>query len=467
VWEASARDADRGVGRWETGVQSAPNRRALYGDSPFDGALSEPRTVVQGRPATCVAGSDRARRRFVNSDLAGLGFLKLWSTLLRRAEERGLDPSRSKALGRRMPTGLCTADERGPEPCAPQPTPNMGRQSGTPRSWLLFALVAVATLAAGHFAYHAGVARRVWPWTSASELSGSAGGDTIGFEPASVDLGDQLWNTSVPFELTFVNRSERPVEIATVLTGCGCTVVDLPPAGQRTVEPGGSRTLLALLRTETTPGRRQYGIDLHLVSGEMCSAIATVNICGTYTLVPEVLDFGRVPVMPETEGGPERELVFESATDEVVGAPVTEARWLECRRVSTAGSRTVMVVRLRPAELEFGLNAATVCVRTSSPVRPEACVRVQAVGMRPLTAVPEQVYLPVGGAATVRFLDAAGRAVRITAVDGGGPDLRVVILESGEVEVVSEVDAPVGGVRRVVVRDGLGREGEVVVTVMK
>jgi len=199
----------------------------------------------------------------------------------------------------------------------------------------------------------------------------------------------------------------------------------------------------------------------------VCSAIATVNICGTYTLVPEVLDFGRVPVMPETEGGPERELVFESATDEVVGAPVTEARWLECRRVSTVGARTVLVVRLRPAELEFGLNAATVCVRTSSPVRPNACVRVQAVGMRPLTAVPEQVYLPVGGAATVRFLDAAGRAVRITAVDGGGPDLRVVILESGEVEVVSEVDAPVGGVRRVVVRDELGREGTVLVTVTK
>jgi len=43
----------------------------LYDDSRFDGALSETRTVVRGRPATGVAGSDRARRRFVNSDSGG------------------------------------------------------------------------------------------------------------------------------------------------------------------------------------------------------------------------------------------------------------------------------------------------------------------------------------------------------------------------------------------------------------
>jgi len=374
---------------------------------------------------------------------AGLGCLKRWSSLLRTENDRELDPH------------------------ARRPTPNARRQFGTPRGWFLLAVVVVTTLAAGHFAYHVGVARQVWPWTSSSESLASAAGGTVGFEPASVDLGDQLWNTSVPFELNFVNRSERAVKIAGVVTGCGCTVVDLPPEGQRTVPPGGSLTLLALLRTEKTPGQRQYGIDLHLANGEVCSVLATVNVYGTYTLLPEVLDFGRVPVTPDVESGPEQELVFESATDEVVGEPLAEAKWLECRRVSTVGSRTVMVVRLRPAELDFGLNVATVCVQTSSPVRPQACVRVQAVGMRPLTAVPERVYLRMGNAATVRFVDAAGQAVRVTEVQGDGPDLRVVILESGEVQVASELDAPISGVRRVVVRDGLGREGLVLVTVMQ
>jgi len=54
------------AGGWgyETGLPTGD----LYDDSGFDGALSEPRTRVRGRPATCVAGSDRARRRFVNSD---------------------------------------------------------------------------------------------------------------------------------------------------------------------------------------------------------------------------------------------------------------------------------------------------------------------------------------------------------------------------------------------------------------
>jgi len=42
----------------------------LYAPSRFEGALSEPRSPVRGRPATHVAGSERARRRLVDSDSA-------------------------------------------------------------------------------------------------------------------------------------------------------------------------------------------------------------------------------------------------------------------------------------------------------------------------------------------------------------------------------------------------------------
>lgn len=47
----------------------SPPPASLYDNSRLDGALSEYRTLVRGRPATCVVGSDRARRWFVNSDL--------------------------------------------------------------------------------------------------------------------------------------------------------------------------------------------------------------------------------------------------------------------------------------------------------------------------------------------------------------------------------------------------------------
>jgi len=54
------------AGGWgyETGLPPGE----LYDDSRLDGGLSEPRTRVRGRLAAWAAGSDRASRRFVDSD---------------------------------------------------------------------------------------------------------------------------------------------------------------------------------------------------------------------------------------------------------------------------------------------------------------------------------------------------------------------------------------------------------------
>jgi hypothetical protein len=319
--------------------------------------------------------------------------------------------------------------------------------------------VAAATVASGYFAYRVGAAPR-----GAKQIMPAQRSGFVGFSPAWVDLGDQLWNTSVPFELTFVNESGRPVELASVRTSCGCTLVDTPGEEQRNVAPGKSLTLLGMLNVDTNLGRRTQSVDVRLLGGETYTVRIAASVYGTHKLGPDPVEFGPVPAIRSEGEGPERQLVFESKTDQVVAEPVVDVRWLECRVVERSEDRTVVSVRVRGEALCPGFNDGTVCLPTSSSVKPNACVRVRVVGTPGLVTVPQHVFLNGEAPERVRFLDGAGQAVRVASIEPVDPRLTVMVDGGGELEVRKVGDASLGGILRLTVRDSIGREGVVLVS---
>jgi hypothetical protein len=159
-------------------------------------------------------------------------------------------------------------------------------------------------------------------------------GGYAGFEPAQIDLGDQLWAQVVPVALTFVNRGASPITIESAQSSCDCTVIEGGVFRGRRVTPGESLPVEVKLDTQKSPGLKARRIDLTAASGARYSAVIRVNVVGTWSITPDALDFGEV-VLDDAEEDPHATVLYESATDNLLDVSTSGAAWTEAQPIPT------------------------------------------------------------------------------------------------------------------------------------
>ncbi|MBU0640277.1 MAG: DUF1573 domain-containing protein [Planctomycetes bacterium] len=180
------------------------------------------------------------------------------------------------------------------------------------------AIVVIIVAAAYAFGY----------WHNHSPVSQNAAEPSfVGFEPAEIDLGDHMWGEVVPFCLTLANRSSVAVVVDSVRSSCGCAVIETDGLHGQMVEAGDIISLEGTLDTETNPGFKRRRIELGDAAGRTYCAILAVNVRGTWTVSPDMLDFGDVDVTEAGAEAPAELLSFVSDSDSMVGEPLTKASW--------------------------------------------------------------------------------------------------------------------------------------------
>jgi len=103
------------------------------------------------------------------------------------------------------------------------------------RHTLVLKLALLAVVVAG--AYSLGYWRNQ-PQAPQSDANVAVQAGFVGFEPAGIDLGTHLWDTVVPFDLSFVNQSAATVIIQHVEASCDCVVVEAESLAGRAIAPG-------------------------------------------------------------------------------------------------------------------------------------------------------------------------------------------------------------------------------------
>lgn len=111
-----------------------------------------------------------------------------------------------------------------------------------------------------------------------------------------------------------------------------------------------------------------------------------MRVRGTWSLEPDLLDFGEVPLGDPNYGDPERTLTFVSGTDELVGNPEVNVGWLRCFTADRDAETTDILVRVVKEELGPGVSTANIVFRTTSSVRPNTAVYVRVKAVPALVA---------------------------------------------------------------------------------
>ena len=283
---------------------------------------------------------------------------------------------------------------------------------GGSHAGLLVAVVAIIVVTVG--AYWAGRWRASTGRARADAPAMDAG--FVGLEPREIDLGDQLWGQSIPLEFLFVNESRLPVSIGSIESSCGCLVIDSDAWNGRVVQPGELVSMDVMLDTENNPGAKVRRLDLTLDSGERYSARIVVNVYGTWSVAPNVLDFGEVTIDGAADDQA-RLTVFQSESDELLDVAAPEMPWLQWRTAPRGPGRVDILLGVLRAELPPGQNSASLVVRTSSTIKPTGVVFVKARGVHELTMSPRNVFLVGAAAQRIEFFDRSGKRTRIVSVD--------------------------------------------------
>jgi hypothetical protein len=86
-------------------------------------------------------------------------------------------------------------------------------------------------------------------------------------QPTEIELGDQLWDQSVPFELAFVNHTSGAVRNLSVDAARGCTVLDKRALEGRLIAPGEVVHMAESLNTGRNPGRQRHSVTVRMDVG--------------------------------------------------------------------------------------------------------------------------------------------------------------------------------------------------------
>jgi hypothetical protein len=253
-----------------------------------------------------------------------------------------------------------------------------------------------------------------------------------GFAVSEFNLGDVRWGEVLPFELGFVNKSDRRIEIVRVTANCDCTFVDYP--SDATLEAGERVFLTGYVDAGRNPGSRTRMIDVELADGSISRAGLRYSVTGTYTIQPELVDFGCVSADDEIETDIRIEF-FEPGV-RLDGAPLADANWITCEVTVDEPTNAILVARVHVVHLVPGLNTARIVVNTTDPVRPNTALLAKAILRSNITDATSHALLgaDVVGTGEIELRNVAGARTReassldIHVADGRSASILVSIL---------------------------------------
>ncbi|GMU81478.1 MAG: hypothetical protein AMXMBFR47_13490 [Planctomycetota bacterium] len=157
-----------------------------------------------------------------------------------------------------------------------------------------------------------------------------------GFFPATIDLGRHLWNSEVPFQLTFIN-GDSPITVQSIQSSCECTVIEESRYRGVSLAPNEHLSLEAVLKTEVNPGPKRRRITLLDDASRSWSSDVDVFVEGTWSLLPAVLELGDV-VFDAGDPALTSFVVFSSDADQLLSVDDPGVPWLATRVSGSGGS---------------------------------------------------------------------------------------------------------------------------------
>lgn len=205
-------------------------------------------------------------------------------------------------------------------------------------------------------------------------------GAGVELRPLDIDLGERRRGERIDFELSLANNGERPVHIASIDPGCGCTVVEQP--AETVLRPRQSVTLAAELNTGNGLGPMRHAVAVYLEQGHPLRTYVTCTVIGAFYVLPAEVDFGEVWTDSVGEALERRFAFVSDATPpiEVAGPPVCGAAWLTCEAAGASpAGEPGFVVRIDPTRMEPGANFSEIHLATTDETEPQFAVTVRAM----------------------------------------------------------------------------------------
>ena len=285
----------------------------------------------------------------------------------------------------------------------------------------------------------------------------------VGFQPREINLGDQLWGSRIPVDLTFVNRGPRSVAIASIDASCSCTVIKTDRYIGEAVAPDDELTIEAMFDIETNPGRKTSSIRLTGDDGQKYSATILANVLGTWSVTPGTVDLGRV-VLDDPEATASQITVYESLEDELVGVDAGAAGWIETRLAPRGDGRTEILMRVKRERLPPGISSASIVVKTTNPIKPASVIYVRAKGVYSLVAAPAYVSLIGTESKLVVFKNEDGTPADLREYSVEDSNLEIELLAEGKLRITNPSGQLKNELVTVIVTDQRGREREIIVS---
>lgn len=294
------------------------------------------------------------------------------------------------------------------------------------------------------------------PWVCFTLYWGGGGlnGRETGFTPSLIDLGEQSWNTEVPFTMAFVNRENAPVKIVAVKSSCGCTVVE-KFEGQA-IAAGQLITQSATLKTHKRPDLMRSTITITLDNKKQYSCEVIAAIRPAYLIDRNPVLFESVDL---TSREPEVQIVrFKSRSVKLLSA-VPDSKWLK----ATMKAEGIVEVAVDPCEMRLGKLFGRITLETDDVHVKDWTLIVHAWGVHGVRASPSALYLRPGMTAEIKLLSAKGTPLRIAKWHASDPVARAE-LANAETLRVSFDAKPSNGAVQYALMDEMNREVKVAVT---
>lgn len=253
---------------------------------------------------------------------------------------------------------------------------------------------------------------------------------TASLTPSVLDLGEHVWGTKLPFVVELTNDEALPITIASINTGCECTVADEDHVGKR-VEPHTKRQISLSMNLKDTDGENFRDVSINLADGRTLTSRIRVETLATYHLSETELDFGLVDPMDPNARAHERVVSFQSEYGVTLLPPVeSDCDWLTIRLAGDS-----IILHADATKLRLGDSRANALVRTTDEVRVLSSIRVRIRADTPIAVNRPRVSLFNDAVETVQVTDKGMRLVEISDVRCDRAEVECTIANPGAVRI--------------------------------
>lgn len=260
----------------------------------------------------------------------------------------------------------------------------------------------------------------------------------VGFHPKEIDLGQHLWGTEVPFELSFQNPDVSDLSVRSVEANCDCVIFETDALAGRIVPGRGDLSIAGTVNTGRHPGVLRRIVMLTDQTEKTYSSHIILETIGTWKVTKDAVDFGTVILgAPSTPSHLEDTFQFISQENELIDELDYDESWLSCVSAHREDGVTDVLVRVNPLKLLPGVNTAQIGFRTNSEVRPDGMVYVRLKALSALRSIPSTVSIIGRESCSARIVALNDAAVKIARVSVSNSDLSCHIIGDCDINISS------------------------------